>query len=339
MKDIKRANPAVHGSHKISFRKTISIMVVSIGFGLMLGISACQSGGEPTQIPVEATQPAGVTHNEPDDAPTNQPGDNSVDQPDDTPVEVEQPSVEEADPSDPQMILASWEGSPHADTFILDEEGNNNTCARCHAPVVWLPSMDDVPESCLVCKFELTDPPPLIPENEWVTIECNICHEVDKKGNVEPEYAWLEIAQIDEYAEVESATVLCQKCHAEVELSGHAVPKLGGAHADYVCTDCHDAHDTQASCSTAGCHEDVLDPEKAIQGHDTDHQQVSCVACHDVGEMDVDLDEELGIWTTYIIDSFGEGEKVPLISHNTLLQAPCERCHYADNPWNLSTQP
>jgi hypothetical protein len=317
-------------------------MVVAIGFGLMLGISACQSGGDATPNPVEASQPAGETQNEPDEAPANQPGDTSdtsVDQPDDTQVEVEQPDVEEVETSDPQVIQASWEGSSHADTFVLDEEGNNNTCARCHAPIVWLPSMDDVPESCLVCKFELTDPPPLIPENDWVTIECNICHEVDKKGNVEPEYAWLEIAQIGEYAEVESATVLCQKCHTEVELPGHAIPLLGGAHADYECTDCHDAHDTIASCSAVGCHEDVIEPAGPIPGHDADHKLVRCVACHDDGEMEVDLDEDLGIWTTFIIDPFREGEKFPQISHNTVLQAPCERCHYPDNPWNLSTQP
>ena len=336
MKHIKRYIPAVHGNRKTSFRKAISILAVVIGFGLMLGITACQSGGDATPNPVEATQPAGETQNEPDDAPASQPSD---DQPDDTPAEVEQPGVEEVDTSDPQVIHASWEGSSHADTFVLDEEGNNNTCARCHAPFVWLPSIDDVPESCLVCKFELTDPPPLIPENDWVMIECIICHEVDKKGNVEAEYAWLEIAQIEEYAEVESTTELCQKCHTAVEIPGHAVSELGGAHADYVCTDCHDAHDTIASCSASGCHEDVVEPATPIPGHDEDHEVVGCVACHDSGEMEVDLDEEQGKWTTFAPDP-GDGEgRVPLTSHNTVLSAPCDRCHYADNPWDLSVQP
>jgi hypothetical protein len=331
--------PVVRGNRKTALRKTISLMIAVIVLGLMLGISACQSGADTTPDPVEANQPTGETQNEPDEAPANQPADNSVDQPDDAPAEVEPPVVEEAVPSDPQAIHASWQGSSHADTFVLDEQGNNNTCARCHAPFVWLPSIDDVPESCLVCKFELTDPPPLIPENDWVAIECIICHEVDKKGNVEPEYVWLEIAQIEEYAEVESATVLCQKCHTEVEIPGHAIPQLGGAHADYECTDCHDAHDALASCSAVGCHEDVIDPATPIPGHDADHELVSCVACHDAGEMEVDLDEDLGIWTTFIVDPYGEGEKVPLVSHNTVLQAPCERCHYPDNPWDLSTQP
>jgi phage/plasmid primase-like uncharacterized protein len=66
---------------------------------------------------------------------------------------------------------------------------------------------------------------------------------------------------------------------------------------------------------------------------------VGCVACHDSGEMEVDLDEEQGKWTTFAPDS-GDGEgRVPLTSHNTVLSAPCDRCHYADNPWDLSVQP
>ena len=336
---MKRSIPAVHRKQRTSFRKAILILAVVLGFGLLLGISACQSGGEPTQNPVKATQPGVETQDEPDDAPVSQPGDISDDQLDDSPDEVEQPNVEVADISDPQMILTSWGGSSHADTFVLDEEGNNNTCARCHAPFVWLPSIDDVPESCLVCKFELKDPPPLIPENDWVMIECIICNEVDKKGNVEADYAWLEIAQIEEYAEVESSTDLCQKCHTAVEIPGHAVPQLGGAHADYVCTECHDAHDTIASCTASGCHEDVVEPAAPIAGHDEDHEVVGCVACHDSGEMEVDLDEEQGRWTTFAPDP-GNGEGiVPLISHNTVLSAPCDRCHYADNPWDLSVQP
>ena len=339
MKHTLRYIPAVNGNRKISLRNAISILAVVIGFGLILGLAACQSAEDATLNPVEATPPAEETQSEPDEAPASQPGETPVSQPDDIAAEVEQPEVEEVDTPDPQVILVSWEGRSHADTFVLDEEGNNNTCARCHAPFVWLPSMDDVPDSCLVCKFELTDPPPLIPESDWVTIECIICHEVDKKGNVEPEYAWLEIAQIEEYEEVESTTVLCKKCHTPVEIPGHAVPELGGVHADYLCTDCHDAHDTLASCSASGCHADVIEPAAPIAGHDEDHGMVGCVACHDAGGMEVDLDEELGRWTTFAPGPGGGEGRAALISHNTVLSAPCDRCHYTDNPWGLSVQP
>jgi hypothetical protein len=324
-------------NHK-SLQYLMPIMMVVLCILMLISISACGSGEEATSIPDEVFQGEEQSDIEPENAADKETSDSRTSESDEILVETEEASGGEIDVSDPQVIQSSWEGSPHADTFILDEQGNNNTCARCHSPMVWLPSMDDVPESCLVCKFELSDPPPLIPESEWVMVECNICHKVDKKGNVEPEYAWLEIAQIEEYAEVESTTELCQKCHTEVELSGHAVPHLGGAHANYECTDCHDAHGTLASCTAVGCHDDVIDSATPIPGHDEDHELVSCVACHDAGELEVDLDEELGIWTTFVTDSFGEWEKIPLISHNTILQAPCERCHYADNPWNLSTQ-
>ncbi len=339
MKDKKRTIAIFQKLRAVNLRNWLSIRSGLVLCVLFIGSSACQSSQDVTP---SAEQPANVeeqTHDESSEANTNQ-----HDQPDLQEVSESEYTTNvderpEADTSDPMMIQVSWEGSPHADTFILDEEGNNNSCARCHAPVVWLPSMDDMPESCFACKFEVSEPPPLIPEEAWVTIECNVCHEVDKKGNVAPEYAWLEIAQIEEYAEVATPTELCQKCHIEIGMPGHVVPELGGAHADYECTDCHDAHDTIASCSAVGCHEDVIEPAVPIPGHDADHRLVSCVACHDGGEMELDLDEDLGIWTTFIVDPFREGEKVPLISHITVLQAPCERCHYPDNPWSLSTQP
>ncbi len=337
MNQIERSIQAVHRNRKISFR-IVSITIAVIVFGLMLGISACQSGADATPDPVESTQSAGETQNEPDDAPANQPADTSDDQPDDTPTEVEQPVVEDTGPSDPQVIQASWQGSSHADTFVLDEQGNNNTCARCHAPMVWLPSLDDMPETCFACKFEVSDPPPLIAESDWVPIECIVCHEVDKGGNVNPEYTWLEIAQIEEYAEVASPTELCQKCHTESETPGHTFANLGGAHTGYECTDCHDAHDTIASCSSNGCHEDVVNPETAIPGHDQDHVQVSCAACHDASDMTIDIDEQSGVWMTFAADPAGGEALIPYVSHNTVLEAPCERCHFADNPWALTTE-
>ena len=319
-------------------RKTITIMIVVVSLCLVLGTSACQSAGDSTAESQEAAVSTGETPNEPDEAQSNQPGETSEDQAADDPIEVDQPEVDEASSSDPEIIQTSWGGSAHADTFILDETGNNNTCARCHAPIVWTPSMDDMPESCFACKFEVDDPPPLIAESDWVQIDCSVCHEVDKKGNVAPEYAWLEIAQIGEYAEVAAPSELCQKCHIESGLPGHVVAQVGGAHSGYECTDCHDAHDAAASCTSGGCHEDVLDAAAPIAGHDQDHEKVSCAACHDAGELSVDFDEEQGFWVTFANDPVEADQLIPLVSHNTVLEAPCDRCHYLDNPWGLSTE-
>ena len=256
-------------------------------------------------------------------------------------VSVEQDAGDEtradAEP-EPVDFPADWASSAHADTFVTDENEHNNRCARCHSPVNWLPSMEDIPESCLSCKFELEEPPAVIAESEWEHVPCKVCHEVDNKGNVEAQYAWLEIAQLEEYEKLDTPTELCLKCHNEAELPDHPMAPLGGAHADYECTECHDAHDAIASCAAAGCHEDVVEPATSIPGHDPDHQTVSCAACHDADGMDVGPDEETGIWVTFAVVTSSEGQTslVPFTSHNTVLEAACDRCHYAGNPWGLA---
>jgi len=238
---------------------------------------------------------------------------------------------------DPEVIQENWKDYAHATTFVVDEDGNNNSCARCHAPANWFPSIDDMPESCFTCKFEVSDPPPFVEESVWENISCNVCHQVDKKNNIEPGYTYLEVAAIEEYTAVATTTELCQKCHIAVDLPDHEIAELGGAHADYACTACHDAHDTRASCSSDECHDDVIDPEVSIPGHDADHEIVLCVACHDASGMGVGFSEELGVWTTIIsVSSDTEESLKTLTSHSLVIEADCERCHFEGNPWELS---
>jgi len=237
-------------------------------------------------------------------------------------------------PPDPETVTQSWQGGAHANTFVSTEEGTNSTCARCHAPVNWIPTMDDIPESCLTCKFTVDPPPPLIPENEWADIPCMVCHRVDKKGVVEADYAWLEIAQIEEYADVDSADELCEKCHSGVDLPGHQAIIVGGAHAGFSCTSCHNAHDTLAGCTTGGCHEGL--EEASTAGHTGVHQLVSCVACHDASGMEVGPSEQTGQWTTLLPEAEAGKLGPEFASHDIQLGAACDRCHFADNPWGLS---
>jgi len=155
---------------------------------------------------------------------------------------------------------------------------------------------------------------------------------------VQPEITYLEVAAIEEYTEVATTTELCQKCHAPVDLPNHEVAELGGAHVDYACTDCHDAHGAAAvSCGSTDCHDDVIEPTIPIAGHDQDHQSVSCVACHDAAGMEVGIVEELGVWTTIVSGSaeFEQGA-MALTSHNIVKVASCDRCHFEGNQWNLS---
>ena len=288
-------------------RRTLFLFLIAAAF-LVVGLTACQPGGETP--PEELASPQ---------VPSNLGG------PTGAPQVTVSPTETATDP-----IQSLWEASPHAHTYVLDDVGMNSTCARCHAPINYVPSMDDMPESCATCKFEVDPPPPTIAETDWKNIPCNICHRV-KKGVVEPQYAWLAIVPIDEYEDVASTTELCRKCHAEVEMPpDHAVIDIADAHAEYTCTQCHDAHATTASCVSENCHADVLKPSPPIPGHDEDHKMVACVACHDAASLEVGPDEQ-GNWLT-----FQPGSSIPFASHDIAKEALCERCHFLNNPWNLS---
>ncbi len=254
-----------------------------------------------------------------------------------------EPSISTSEPAtgtaeiDPASIKVEWRSSPHAHTFVLDSQDQNNSCARCHSPANWSPSISELPESCFACKFELKDPEPLVPEDAWANIDCNVCHKVDKKGNVQPEYAWLEIAPLEEYTDVASPTELCLKCHAPVDLSNHASVTVSGAHEGYECTQCHSAHSTTASCTASGCH------DATIAVHDSHHQQVTCAACHDDSGMEVDIHAETGKWSTYLPSTVEpNGAHFAFTSHNLTAKVNCSRCHFTGNPWGIPesvTQP
>jgi hypothetical protein len=264
-----------------------------------------------------------------------------------TPAEQAQPSTPEAgaaskpaeqastEPKTQEEIQVDWQSGPHASTYVLSAEGTNSSCARCHAPIDWIPAMDEMPQSCYACKFEIAPPPPVIEEANWQSISCKVCHQV-KKGKVQTEISWLEVPPIEDYSKVESVNELCFKCHVPDEAPGHAGVSLGGAHAEMSCTDCHDSHTMTASCATSGCHTEMEAATEPIPGHDADHENIACAACHDADGMEVGPDAD-GIWQ--VLKVVNEGEPgVPASSHNTVREAPCERCHYADNPWGLSVE-
>jgi hypothetical protein len=236
---------------------------------------------------------------------------------------------------DPDVIQKMWEGSPHADTFIVSATGENNSCSSCHSRYNYIPAVDDIPEECYACKFEVGDPEPFIDEKYWKHVDCMNCHRVSKK-EVEPEVAWLEFALIEEYTEVVSVTELCSKCHLAADVTEHVSVVVGGDHPNYQCTECHDAHDTTASCLAAGCHEGTLAQDPAILGHDEDHASVACVACHDADGLEIGFVEDLGVWTTLIAAGTDGTKNRPYTSHNIVLEALCERCHFPGNPWGFS---
>ncbi|MBN2044776.1 MAG: hypothetical protein JW757_07140 [Anaerolineales bacterium] len=282
----------------------------------------------------------GTTDNAPQAPP--QPNANSAEE---NGEETNQPPEPETQPAEntPQMneeeiqaaIQVSWNNSPHAAAYVLDEANQNNSCARCHSPINWQPTLDDLPESCFSCKFELEEPDPLIAENDWQNIPCMVCHEVGRKDKVDPAFKWLEIAELEEYTQVETSTELCQKCHPTETFTAHGGIQDLGVHQDMTCTDCHDAHTTQASCMDAGCHENVLNT--GIPGHTDEHLNVACVACHDAGGMALGFREEDGLFTTQEVIPTEEGENTFFFSsHHLKLDSACDDCHFTGNPWSIT---
>jgi len=286
-------------------RRTLSLCLIATAF-LAGGLTACQLGGETP--PEEGSQQVPSNEGSPTGAP----------QITDSPTVIDSASLQPL-----------WEASPHAHTYVLNDSGMNSTCARCHAPINYIPSLDDMPASCAACKFEVAPPPPTIAEADWENIPCNVCHRV-KKGDVDPNYAWLSIPPIDEYEDLATTTELCIKCHTVVDVAGHSGIDVAGAHAGYTCTQCHNAHSTEASCATENCHADVLNPSTPIPGHDENHKAVTCWACHDAAGLAVGPNEQ-GNWLT-----FQPASSIPFASHNIAKEALCERCHFLNNPWNLS---
>ncbi len=182
-------------------------------------------------------------------------------------------------------IWTAWESSPHAQTYAL-EKGPNDYCARCHSPQNWNTAAQiDPPPNCVSCKFP-NEPEPrvaesnvLIPEEAWQDIGCAVCHHVED-GVAEADIAWLNVST-NYYETVTSSTALCEKCHADSETLQHGRHISDSVHADFTCTDCHDAHTTIASCTAAGCHTEFTTRYPTFIPEHTDQMdEQECTVCH-----------------------------------------------------------
>ncbi len=309
------------------------IFVLSLLFAILL-ITGCQSAGDQPD-----SNGTGAESPEVSNESTTDTEEGSMDS-----VSLDSESDSGLDPA--IVAQQEWDISAHASSFVVDDEGNNNPCARCHAPMNWMPTLDDIPESCQACKFELETPPSFIPESEWQHVSCVMCHQVDKKGVVQAEVEWLEIPVLEEYVSVETYSELCLKCHNTENVPEHGLVVVGSGHADMQCTECHSPHNTTTTCMNGDCHSDVLSDSDQIPGHDDDHKDVSCAACHDNAGWEVGPDSDTGIWTTFSpwshevmvseADSILQTGTVPFSSHDIGLEVNCERCHFSGNLWELT---
>ncbi len=254
---------------------------------------------------------------------------------DPSPTEIEVTAV----PSHPEQ-QSKWENGPHANTYAL-EKGPNTYCAKCHAPTNWDPAATiDSPPNCVSCKFPFEDAPriaagnPLVAEVEWADIGCNVCHRV-QDGVVEAEIAWLDTAT-GYYETVADATALCEKCHLDNDTLRHKRDLSGGVHADFQCTECHDAHDTQANCMD--CHQETItDPLSGHSEYSDAHPSLTCAACHDGVGLPAQLLENEEMWVIMrTTELMGRSSSKPYESHFIQRAVNCQRCHYAHNPWGLA---
>jgi hypothetical protein len=259
------------------------------------------------------------------------------------------------------MYLAAWESGAHS---LYDEgHGPNVWCSRCHSPQNWDPeAFQGPPPACFSCKFdtdeEVRHAPgnPYVPEEEWVGIICETCHEVDENGTASEEIAWLNPISMD-YVEVNTSTELCEKCHVTTTGNAfgsavdHQITLGGSAHLNYggflgdvsppqYCADCHDPHDLEPK-ECGDCH-DVASSDTHALGKNFHLSFVSCIACHNAlaftaAGVEVEYgphpDEEMGgIWVPQVTTMGRGGPSTDVVvSHSIVYTVSCDRCHFEGN--------
>jgi hypothetical protein len=261
-------------------------------------------------------------------APSEQPGAT-------TPPAPEAPVIVDPGQSSVDQL---WQTSAHGNSFVSTADGNN-ACAKCHSPWNYLPTTSaELPKDCLSCKFTLPKPEP-IPEDDWASIPCDICHKVTD-GAAEPGVYWvhaiiIDFSDEDPYEPMDTNSELCVQCHRDEGDFTYARDLGSQLHQSQECTDCHDSHGLVADCTS--CHEDVLTPTTGNRmAHGTPgHEKITCVACHDAAGLEVKPDAN-GNWQP-VRTTERSGEKA-YVSHDLQRAVDCARCHYAGNVWGLRTK-
>ncbi len=280
------------------------------------------------------------------------------------PVAAQGPEGDFTPLTDHAEQMAAWAASPHGNTYDPGK-GPNTYCSRCHSPQNWDPAArPGPPPNCITCHFaheaemRIAETMDFVPEEEWVGIYCDTCHVVDGDRIDTTRIVWFNpIAE--EYIPMATPNQLCEQCHVNStgvsETGGrgvdHAIILGGSAHSNWAatigerrpdyCSDCHDPH-TQQPKACVDCHAEVLElPTHVGEDLGSVHvESVSCIACHDASGADVapHPDEAMGgMWTTVetSISRSGDVSVVPIVSHSVQWLVACDRCHFADNPWEL----
>jgi hypothetical protein len=189
-------------------------------------------------------------------------------------------------------------------------------------------------------------------------VDCGACHQIEN-GLSTRDISWRN-PKTGRYESVADGNVLCQKCHTGYQA-------VEGAHTDLTCLDCHDSHNTKASCFTChkqiekaiidapatpadghpngvtafcegeGCHSSATQvAQMPFSLHGSAHAMVTCVACHDADGLQVGPLQDGGGWVLWRQEEIN-GKKIsfPYQSHDLQFEVDCARCHFEKNPWNL----
>lgn len=269
------------------------------------------------------------------------------------------PPTPTEEPADQTAYHVAWESGPHS-TYDVGR-GPNDWCARCHSPQNWNPEATvGTPPNCVSCKFpgqEMTvgDGNVLIPEEDWKAIPCETCHVME--DGIAGENAWLNPIAM-EYVSVSNTTELCEKCHVTTTGNAfgsavdHKITMGGSAHLNYggfigeeapptYCADCHDPHTTEPK-QCVDCHQEDIDSAEHAGGtYGVMKDTVTCMACHDASGADVGPhpDEDNDLWVTTLTEAGRGGLTTSaIVSHSVVFEVSCDRCHYAENEWDLTVR-
>lgn len=262
-------------------------------------------------------------------------------------------------PRDDSAIRAALASGVHGDTYDVGK-GPNTYCAECKSPANWDPeAVINLPPNCVSCKFpgdaqmRVAPGNPVVPEHEWQGIRCSTCHPQDASGEAQTAIAWWDRVSGSHIPQADS-TQLCEQCHRNSAAGTLRLRELADspAHAEATCTTCHDPHSGAAAC--IDCH-NAQDTQTAFiadcwtpylaDDAEAAHPNMLCVVCHDNGGLSAQPVEDpeepyLGQWATWrstMIAGVIPSNHV-WISHNLSAEVACARCHYADNPWNLTVE-
>jgi hypothetical protein len=228
-----------------------------------------------------------------------------------------------------------WGQGSHAETYVEGQGEENSRCARCHAPGIWKPLQIELPVLWEENGLEGSAESSSIPFEAWTHVGCEVCHP-GLKEDITGEIAFLAIAPLGVYQQVDTSTHLCLECHGILQDEEHFSFDFVGVHAELGCIDCHDEHDGSATCGDPRCHQPFAGECIQIETHDKPHSEVTCGGCHDGSGLAIGWNPDLEQWDTFDGgDPRFEPDSDPIVSHNIVLEVDCDRCHApGDHPWD-----